>query len=602
VQDAPAKKEAPQLGIFASLVHKSVRDDELVAAKHHAFIVSHIVAPALACVAVPVHWYLNGGFDPLVVQSLCWLMSPALVAAYLVRSGELATSYFLSSAILATLVGLIAAHTGGVGSFAAFWLLAVPVEAAMSGSRKVVVASVALCAAVLALLAASSSFHLLPLSRVDPSDAQLYGVIGLVSALLYIGMLSGTIEHLNGKSDQAVQDNARRFRLMAENATDVITRHGPNGDVSFISGAANKLVSCDPEKLGGRGYMNLVHPEDRHVFLTAFIRAADTREPASAEFRLANDFPAAGTVPQYKWVELNCRPIREADSESGLCEIVAISRDVTARRQRQEELRFARDSAEEASRAKTAFLANMSHELRTPLNSVIGFAELLERDPATTGKPAASAEYAKLIRQSGEHLLAVVNDLLDLSKIEAGQFTLCPEVIDLNEVATYCEHVMQTAADDADVAIALDLADGGVDVDADPRACKQILLNLLSNAIKFSEPGSTVRLRTAGDGSVAHLVVQDHGSGIAPELLSKLGQPFVQADDEYSRRHEGAGLGLCIVNGLVKLHGGSIAVDSLEKQGTTITVSLPLAERAQEADLGLDQPQASESRTLEPTA
>ncbi len=529
-------------------------------------------------------------------------MSPALVAAFLMRTGVLSTAYFLSAAILAILVGLVSAHTGGLGSFAIFWLLAVPVEAAMSGSRKVVVASVVLCGATLVLLGGAAELQMLPASRVDPGDASIYGAIGLVSALLYIGMLSGTIEHLNGKSDQAVQDNARRFRLMAENATDVITRHGPNGDVSFISGAADKLVSCAPEKLAGRGYLNLVHPADQHMFLTAFVRAAESREPASAEFRLANDFPAAGVEPDYKWVELNCRPIRAADCESGFCEIVAISRDVTLRRERQEELRLARDSAEDSNRAKTVFLANMSHELRTPLNSVIGFAELLEREPAAGGRPAASAEYAKLIRQSGEHLLAVVNDLLDLSKIEAGQFSLYTELMDLNEIVTYCEHVMQTSAEEAGVTIASHLAEGGVDINADQRACKQILLNLLSNAIKFSDTGGTVQIRTFNDATAARFVVQDHGSGIAPAIMASLGQPFVQADAEYSRHHEGAGLGLCIVYGLVKLHGGSIAVESMENQGTTITVSLPLAVCGEATGSDLEAEQAPEPRILEKTA
>ena len=277
-------------------------------------------------------------------------------------------------------------------------------------------------------------------------------------------------------------------------------------------------------------------------------------------------------------------PIREADCEHELCEIVAISRDVTQRRQRQEELRVARDAAEESNRAKTVFLASMSHELRTPLNSVIGFAELLERGPDSAGRSSASTEYAKLIRQSGEHLLSVVNDLLDLSKMEAGQFTLFREVVDLNEITSYCEHVMHTAAEEAEVEIVLDLAPQGVDIDADQRACKQILLNLLSNAIKFSQPGAVVRVKTESRGTSARLIVQDNGCGISPDLLTRLGQPFVQADAEYSRKHEGAGLGFSIVQGLVKLHKGSVVIDSVEDQGTIITVSLPLAEYGEEPD------------------
>ena len=322
----------PLGGVLQRLVHESVRNDALAAGRHHAFVVAHVVAPGLAVLAVPVHWFANGSFDPLVLQALFWMMTPALVAVYLARTGALEIAYFLSAAILALLVGLVAVHTGGVTSFALFWLLAVPVEAAMSGSRRVVVAAIVLCAVIFTLLGSASGLDMLPASRVAADDEQLYNIIGLISALLYIGMLSGTIEHLQGKTDEAARDYVRRFRLLAENATDMITRHGPNGDVTFISGAANKLVSCDPGELSGRGYMELVHPDDRDVFVAAFASAADNQAPMSVEFRLADDFASRGVAPDYTWVELNCRPIPDADCESGPCEIVAISRAAAIRK------------------------------------------------------------------------------------------------------------------------------------------------------------------------------------------------------------------------------------------------------------------------------
>jgi len=172
----------------------------------------------------------------------------------------------------------------------------------------------------------------------------------------------------------------------------------------------------------------------------------------------------------------------------------------------------------------------------------------------------------------------------------------------LNEIAGYCSEAMTSSAEDADVTIALDLAIEDIDILADPRACKQILLNLLSNAVKFSEPGCVIKIATRYSDSNALLSVADQGPGIAPGIIDRLGQPFVQADADYSRSHDGTGLGLSIVNGLVKLHQGVIEIDSRKDIGTTITVALPLA--GQPGHLFKEEKKAMEqdTRILEPTA
>ena len=384
-----------------------------------------------------------------------------------------------------------------------------------------------------------------------------------------------------------------RFQLLAENATDMITRHEMNGDVSFVSGAANLLVNGDPQTLMGRGYIGLIRPDDREAYVAAVAMAAKTGEPASAEFRLAGPTDAGETAGADKWIELRCRPIVGGGDAGAPLQLVAVSRDITHRKQQQEELRKARDLAEQASSAKTAFLANMSHELRTPLNSVIGFAEILERDSDFSPGGETRREYAGLIRQSGQHLLGVVNDLLDMSRIEAGQMNLCFDVVDVNEVIRYCEQWVSASAVSRNVTLILELDHGTPEIEADQRACRQILLNLLSNAIKFSKPGGRVVIRTGSDGRMAQISVRDHGDGIAPELLNKLGQPFVQADGAYSKGHEGAGLGLSIVKGLLKLHDGRIDIETAENAGTCITVSFPLVHAAQgdilDEDIGVPE-------------
>lgn len=571
----------PENGLLGPWVHASVRDDPWSHARHHSFIVSHLLGAAMAAAAIPLYWVVNGRMDAVVTAALCWMMTPAIVAFFLMRTGALQAAHLMSSSILAVLIGAIAARTGGLGSFLIFWMLAVPVEAAMSGSRRVVIFALVLSVCVLAGLGTADALDLLPVSMVPDAQREALMILGLVSALAYIGMLAATIDHLYGKSQEAVKDSSQRYQLLAENATDMITRHETNGDVSFVSGAANQLVDGDPQALMGRGYIGLIRPDDREAYVAAVAMAAETGEPASAEFRLAGTSRDGETTCAQKWIELSCRPIVGSGDGEGPLQLVAVSRDITRRKAQQEELRKARDLAEQASSAKTAFLANMSHELRTPLNSVIGFAEILERDNDVGAGTEARREYAGLIRQSGQHLLGVVNDLLDMSRIEAGQMKLCFDVVDINEVIRYCEQWVSASAVSRNVTLVLELDHDSPEIEADQRACRQILLNLLSNAIKFSKPGGRVVVRTGSDGRMAQVSVRDQGEGIAPELLSKLGQPFLQADGAYSKGHEGAGLGLSIVKGLLKLHNGWIDIETAENAGTCITVSFPLAHAAE---------------------
>jgi cell cycle sensor histidine kinase DivJ len=576
-----------------NLVHERVRDNELAAARHQSFIVSHFFSAALALAVLIAYVIVTPEPPVVVVAALMTMVLPVFAAVLLMRTGSLAIAHLLSTLIFAALVAGIAAVTGGISSFAIAWILVIPVEAAMSGSRRVVVGAVAFCIVELIVLAFLDHAGYLSASLVPALDTVTYLILGLGGALAYIGMLSATIEYHYEKSEDVVQDSEERYRLLAESATDMITRHGPNGDVLFVSGAADRLVECSTETLYGDGFLNLVHPDDRHVYVTAFVKATDTGGAATAEFRLASGAADAPRERSYRWVELNCRTIMGLGSERSTRQLVAVTRDISGRKKRQEDLRQARDDAEQASRAKTNFLANMSHELRTPLNSVIGFAELLEREMSADEKFASQQEYAFLIRQSGEHLLGVVNDLLNLSRIEAGQVSLYRELIDLNEVADYCRRSLATVAQEDQLEIVLDFDAGELLIEADRKACTQIILNLLSNAIKFSKPSSVVVIATRSNETSAELSVRDQGVGIAPDVIGKLGQPFTQGDEAYSRAHDGVGLGLSIVKGLVSFHNGDLNIESTQGVGTTVTVSLPFGDPATE-EVTSDKKEASE--------
>jgi cell cycle sensor histidine kinase DivJ len=265
---------------------------------------------------------------------------------------------------------------------------------------------------------------------------------------------------------------------------------------------------------------------------------------------------------------------------------VAVPRDISEHRRRAEELEEARAAAECADRSKGRFLATVSHELRTPLNAIIGFSEILASDTLVRADDARRKEYAQIIHDSGQHLLGVVNTLLDLSKIESGKFEFVAEPLDLGELASASCDLMQLKAAQAGLTLARDIAREMPEIVADRRACRQIFINLLSNAVKFTPRGGCVTVSVRRESHRVLLIVADTGIGIAEEDLPKVGDPFFQAGSHYDRAHEGTGLGLSVVRGLVGLHRGTLTIESAPGEGTAVTVSLPLDCRAGAAQTG----------------
>jgi two-component system, cell cycle sensor histidine kinase DivJ len=255
---------------------------------------------------------------------------------------------------------------------------------------------------------------------------------------------------------------------------------------------------------------------------------------------------------------------------------VAVIRDISAFARHKEELETARNDAERAGVAKGQFLAMVSHELRTPLNAIIGFSEVLATESGPPVEPERRKEYLHIIRNSGEHLLQVVNTLLDVSKIEAGKFDVVPEPFEISPFAHGCCDLMGLKAQRGGILLTRDVEADLPELVADRRACKQMVINLLSNAIKFTPPGGRVTFSVRRERDHIVFVVSDTGIGISEADLPKLGDPFFQARSAYDRRHEGTGLGLSVVRGLVGLHHGSLTIESAPDDGTSVTVSLPI--------------------------
>lgn len=241
-----------------------------------------------------------------------------------------------------------------------------------------------------------------------------------------------------------------------------------------------------------------------------------------------------------------------------------------------EEAVVARDAAERANRLKSMFLATMSHELRTPLNAIIGFSELIQRQLYGPLGDSRYVEYSSLIQGAGHHLLSLINDVLDMSKIEAGKFELHRQKFDVREIVGDCLDLMRERADRGGVRLCDETPRSPLFIDADRRAMKQILLNLLSNAVKFTPSGGTVSVRALSSDEGVVLEVEDTGIGIPSDQVSRLGNPFVQIRNSAGASHEGTGLGLALVRALAEIHHGKFRIESALQRGTKASVVIPV--------------------------
>jgi two-component system, cell cycle sensor histidine kinase DivJ len=588
-------KQQPLRGIAAyssSLLHAAAREDPVTAARQQSFIAVHLSAGLLALCVLPVYLLVSGRPSIAGAVALLWFLSPIGIVYFLSRTGRFGAAHLISATSFAGLIVCTAWLTGGIASFLIPWMVVVPLEAALSTERRTVIwAAAASCLGLLAL-AAGDAFGLTPPAPTPALPGPLLGVIGAVSAAIYAASLAIAVQRLQARSEEAIEASEERYRLLAENATDLITRHDEKGRVVFASHAAQQLLGVEPGKLLGDGLFDRVHIVDRPAYLTALSRCRAENEAVAVEFRVKRSSEAA--EDDHVWVEMRCRPFqpdgaRKKRGQGG--GVLAGTRDISERKVHEAELLRTRDEARNASRAKSQFLANMSHEIRTPLNAVIGFSEILNRQLFGAMQEERYRDYARLIHESGEHLLNVVNDILDMSMIEAGKFKIAKEAVEASALVESCREIMRHTAEKKGVSLVVEVTPGLPEFIADKRACKQMLLNMISNAIKFTNAGGWVRVSVQLKDGIVSMSVADNGIGIPAQDLPKLGNPFVQADNSGGRSEEGTGLGLSVVKGLAKLHGGEFRIMSELGQGTIASVALPfdppreedLARRAESA-------------------
>jgi cell cycle sensor histidine kinase DivJ len=560
-----------------ALVHPSARHDPVTAERHVAFMAPRLCGSLLALGAFPVFLAVHGVPDTVEFLVLAWMIVPIAIACFLSRTGHYDAAQALSAFALTCIVTIVAASSGGMHSFAVIWLVLIPLEAALSGSRRAVVVAALLAIGGAGLLAVAGAWF-----GLRPGAGQSSGLLmalGTLSALIYATGIALGADGIALWNLVRLGHDAEQRRLSAFSATDVITHHGHGGRIVYASANAQAVLGAPACDLRGYGLFDRIHIADRPAWLRALSEAAATGETCEIEFRLRR--PAGA---EYIWIEMRCRPwdghpARHGDGSSP--ETIAVMRDVTARKVRQDALIAARAEAERANAAKSRFLASIGHELRTPLNAIIGFSDMLRDESGHPIESTRRLEYARIISQSGHHLLAMVNDILDMSRLETGHFELSPEPVRLAAVIASCAEMLARGAQAGGVMLTIDVPADLPGIVADRRAVTQILINLIANAVKFSDRGGTVTVRARMDGERVRIEVADTGIGMAPDDLARIGHPFFQARGAGEPRCGGIGLGLSIVKGLVDLHGGELEAMSEPGNGTRMVVNLPVdCERA----------------------
>lgn len=428
--------------------------------------------------------------------------------------------------------------------------------------------------------AAAIVFCALITGSLSLSVSRLGGPIGLTFAVFTVAyglILAGMV--LNQHRDQLqkaldAQEMHRQKDIIALllndfelGTSDWLFESDANGALTYISTRFSEIVGRSPQDIKSLTLLDAAGADATQIGWTELYETMQEKKPIVAHQLEVNK---AGQTTHW---QISARPLfSEGDVFRGYR---GVGRDITAEWETDRKLIEAKEAAEAASAAKSQFLAVMSHELRTPLNSIVGFSEILSSRSEETLETEVRLDYAKTILNSSKHLQTLINDILDATRIENGTISLIEQDIDTAELVEIAVKMCRDQAEKTDVTLVAKLTDG-IEIRADMTRTKQILLNLLTNAIKFSLAGGVVNIELVRmrDDRLA-IVIRDSGIGIKSEDVSRIFEPFVQAEEGMSRRFSGVGLGLSIARKIARLHGGDVTLESQFGVGTTARFELP---------------------------
>ena len=451
--------------------------------------------------------------------------------------------------------------TGGVDSYAAPLLIAVPVLGMVFGGKPGLLASSAIA------MTAALSMPLLEAGEALPVLLKNSGLLMGVGLSFVCGLsVSERLEHFRSRAN-ADRD---RFTALSHYSRDLLTRHDASGRTLFVSVNAKTHFDFEPEQFLNSGFTDKIHLQDRVAFLKAIQDSAATGEKHTAEIRMRRTQESGHS---WRHAEIACFPHHGMDKSGAAVTIV--TRDISGLAAAKAENERLNADLVRTSEAKRNFLGHVSHELRTPLNAIVGFSDVLSQETFGSFENGRQREYVKHIHESGHHLLSVVNTMLDLSRLEVGKYELNVHRYALDEVIKSSQAMLEPMRELAGVKLDVEIGPALDELRGDPNAVRQIVLNLVSNAIKFSEPGSSIGIKARPFGPQMQIEIRDSGIGMSREFQNRIGRPFEQADNRTDRAHEGVGLGLSVVKGLVDLLDGSIEFTSEVGEGTVVTVALP---------------------------
>lgn len=542
---------------------------------------------------------------------LAWLLLPIAQWGFLRQTGNVRLARDILSLSMLLFIGVGAAYSGGLASSLLIGLCVLPLENMLSGDRRRVVLSIVVVLLFLAVFWALGEQRLLPMDRVSDELRNALRPLSVMFVMLYSYLVADALIRHRLADEQALHDTENLFESLFETAPISILEQ----DWSQTRNMLNRLEAHGVKDLN----RHLIDHPDVLKSLIGVMRITRVNKATLTLYRALTPEELLDHLDPEKLTEEELRHFRFwlvafASGKSGgflnetvgrrrrggqvymrirsaivpehrddWSRIVTTVGDVSDRKRIELELHSAKEEADRANRAKSQFLASMSHELRTPLNAIIGFSDIMRQQMFGPVEEPRYLSYAEDIHDSGQHLLNLINDMLDLSRIEAGKYEIREELLNAQDLLDWVLNMTEPQVVQRGVVVGLAVVEAMPLFLADRRAMRQILLNLFSNALKFTPSGKSINLSAYQDANNGELVIEvaDTGKGIPASLLDTITDPFVQAGDPETRQETGTGLGLSITKALVQLHGGRLVLASTEHVGTTAAIRLP-ASRAKE--------------------